>query len=176
MTHVHASAKRGADALPPSNPPAPLPSIDRITDRTEVPPMMTPQEYSAHLYGMRNGPHDDDTTTAVAALTAEATRYLAYATRPGSGGVTSPVTVYDLATELISATGRIPQIVTQLSSWLYAEDSAGRIASDGPATTAEDARAALTEARYAAERLYLALSEAVNMTAVLRPADGGEQR
>jgi len=166
--------QRGAGALPPSNPPAPLPPADRKEDRTEVPFMMTPGDYSAHLYGTRHGPHDDDTATAVAALTAEAARYLAYATRPGSGGVTSPVTVYDLAIELSSAIGRIPQIVTQLAAWLAAEDSAGRIASDSPAAAAE-ASGALAEARHAAERLYLALSEAANAAAALRPAHGGDR-
>jgi hypothetical protein len=176
MTRVPSTGKRGAGALPPSNPPAPLPSIDRKTDLKEVAPMMTPGEFSAHLYGTRHGPHDDDTATAVAALTAEAMRYLAYATRPRSGGVTSPVTVYDVATELASAAGRMPQILTQLADWLNIEDTAGRIAGGGAASTVEDARTALAEARYAAERLYLALSEVVNATASLRPADGGEDQ
>jgi hypothetical protein len=166
------SFDRGAGALPPSNPPAPLPSIDRKTE-PEVFPMMTPREYSAQLSSTRHGPHDDDTTTAVAAVTGEAIRWLAYATRPGADGVTSPATVYDLAIELNAAINRIPQVLSQLADWLGDEDTAGQVTSDSAANV-DDVRTALGDAMTDADRLARALANVTNLTAALRPAEVAE--
>lgn len=162
-----AGIDRGAGALPPSNPPAPLPSIDHKTDYTEVASMMTPREYAAQLSTTRHGPHDDDTTTAVAALAAEAIRWLAYATRPGSDGVSTPTTVYDLVNELDTAIYRIPQALSYLADWLNAEVS---IISDGPATV-DDVRTALGEAMRSAYHLSRLLANVANLSAALRPAE-----
>jgi hypothetical protein len=132
---------------------------------------MTPREYTAHLSSTRHGPYGDELTVAVAALAAEAIRWLAYATGPGSGGVTSPATVYDLAIEVNAAIGRVPQVLSQLAGWLGAEDAEGRVASDSPAT-ADDVRAALGEAMTGADHLSRALANAADLTAALRPAEG----
>jgi hypothetical protein len=132
--------------------------------------MMAPREYSAQLSSTRHGPHDDDTTTAVAAVTGEAIRWLAYATRPGAEGVTSPATVYDLTIELNAAVSRIPQVLSQRADWLGTEDAAGRVIGDGPANV-DDVRTALGEAMTSADRLHRALANAANLTAALRPAE-----
>lgn len=129
--------------------------------------MMTPREYTAHLSATRHGPHDDDTTTAVAALVAEAIRWLAYATRPGSGGVSTPTTVYDLVNELDTAIYRIPQVLSYLADGLNAEVS---IISDGPATV-DDVRTALGEAMRSAYHLTRLLANVANLSAALRPAE-----
>lgn len=132
--------------------------------------MMTPREYVAQLSAARYGPHDDETTTAVAAVAAEAIRWLAYATRPGSEGVTSPATAYDLTIELNAVISRIPQVLSQLADWLGAEYDAGRVISDSPANV-DDVRAALGDAMTGADRLSRALANAANLTADLRPAE-----
>jgi hypothetical protein len=132
--------------------------------------MMAPREYSAQLSATRHGPHDDDTTTAVAAVTGEVIRWLAYATRPGAEGVTSPATVYDLTIELNAAISRIPQVLSQVADWLGTEDAAGRVISDGPANV-DDVLTALGDAMSSADRLYRALANAANLTADLRPAE-----
>jgi hypothetical protein len=136
---------------------------------------MTPKEYAAHLSTGLDGPHDDGRTADVAALAAQALRYLAYATRPDTEGVTSPVTVYDVATELAAAISRLPQVVSQLGDWLAAEDAGGRIGT-GRIDAVDDARMALSEAGYAAERLNALLWEAANATSYLRPTQGGKAR
>jgi hypothetical protein len=135
--------------------------------------MMAPREYSAQLSATRHGPHDDDTTTAVAAVTGEAIRWLAYATRPGADGVTSPVTAYDVTIELNAAISRIPQVLSQLADWLGAESAVGRVVSDSPANV-DDVRVALGEAMTDTDRLCRALANATNLTAALRPAETAE--
>ena len=175
MSRVPETSKRGADALPPSNPPAPLASIDRETDLTEVPSIMTPREYTTHLSATRRGPHQDDTTTAVAALVAEAVRWLAYATRPGADGLSSPATLYDLVIKLNTTISRLPQVLSQTADWLAAEVSAGRVVSNEPVSI-DDARDALGDAITEADNLSRALANASNLAAALRSAEGGEDR
>ena len=52
---------------------------------------MTPQEIAARLPELTGGPHDDDTITALAQITAEAIRALNHATfSPGRGSPSPP--------------------------------------------------------------------------------------
>ena len=94
---------------------------------------MTPQEIAARLPELTGGPHDDDTITALAQITAEAVRALNHATFPRAA-LSEPGTVYRVLGELATAANRLPQLCSQLARWLDEENTAGRLAHDpGPA-------------------------------------------
>lgn len=129
--------------------------------------MTTPGQYAQELSQRVSGPHDDQATAQVAGLTAEAIRYLCYAT--AHGGMTEPATVYAVTGELSAAAHRMPQFLTRVSLWLTAEISAGRIAGSRPAwQLTDDARALYGEAAGHAAELAAALSSAHNLTSSLR--------
>ena len=90
---------------------------------------MTPQEIAARLPELTGGPHDDDTITALAQITAEAVRALNHATFPRAT-LSEPGTVYRVLGELATAANRLPQLATQLARWLDEENTAGRLAHD----------------------------------------------
>jgi hypothetical protein len=66
---------------------------------------------------------------------AEAIRALNYATLPAAGTLTGPADVYDVVGALGSLTGRLPQVLSQLQSFLAGEHAAARVRIvDGPHT------------------------------------------
>ena len=140
---------------------------------------MTPQEIAARLPELTGGPHDDDTITALAQITAEAVRALNHATFPRAA-LSEPATVYRVLGELATAANRLPQLCSQLARWLDEENTAGRLAHDHrhlPGAMAYVmARLDQNAPRYAA-LLGGALDDAQQATAGLyRPGGGGEDQ
>ncbi len=139
---------------------------------------MNPQEIAARLPELADGPHDDDTTIALAEITAEALRALNHATLP-TAGLTEPATVYGVLGQLAAAAHRLPQLCDQLAGWLAAENTAGRLAhtTGGLADAVEDTLGSLDRAARHATRLGEALDQAQQATAWLyRRGGGGEDR
>lgn len=138
---------------------------------------MTPREYAEQLTATAGGyPHDDETTTGISAVIAEAVRFLNYATR--QGGVTEPATIYSVTGELETAAHRLPQVLGQLGGWLLAEAEADRIADTAhrPAPRlAAETREVLAEASAHAGRLGVALATVHELTRGLYTPDGGER-
>lgn len=58
---------------------------------------------------------------------AEAIRALNHATLPGAGTLTAPSDVYDVVGALATLTGRLPQVLSQLQTFLAREHAAGRV-------------------------------------------------
>lgn len=66
---------------------------------------------------------------------AEAILALNYATLPAAGTLTGPADVYEVTGALASLTGRLPQALSQLQTFLAGEHTAGRVrVVDGPHT------------------------------------------
>jgi hypothetical protein len=77
------------------------------------------------------GPHSPDYTREIAWGLAECMRVLNYATGSGAdAGIAYPATAYDVLGALYTATGRLPQLLSQLSGWLEQAAEAGRLAED----------------------------------------------
>lgn len=126
---------------------------------------------TASLAGLVHGPYCDDDTAGVAALAAEAVRYLNHAVL--GDGVTDPVTVAAVTAELAAAARRLPPLLTVLGDWLQAQASAGRIGDDRRRPAAERAaliRDAASRAAGHADDLAEALSAAHNLAAALHAA------
>ena len=139
---------------------------------------MTPQEIAARLPELTGGPHDDDTITALAQITAEAVRALNHATFP-SAGPSEPATANRVLGELATAAHRLPQLCSQLARWLDTENTAGRLAHDSGSLPDALYRvlARLDEATRWAALLGGALNEAQQATAGLyRPGQDGEDQ
>jgi hypothetical protein len=129
--------------------------------------MITPRQLADELERGLDGPHADEHTAAAADLAAEAVRFLNYATghHAPEGGLTWPSTVYEVVGRLSQAALGMPQLFTQMSTWLATELADGRIGMDdrSDATPAvADARAHLNAAKHAALRLERELSAAQN--------------
>ena len=139
---------------------------------------MTPQEIAARLPELTGGPHDDDTITALAQITAEAIRALNHATFP-QAALSEPGTVYRVLGELATAANRLPQLCSQLARWLDAEHTAGRLAhtkGDVPGAL-RHVTARLEDATRYAGLLGGALDDAQQATAGLyQPGGSGEGR
>ena len=139
---------------------------------------MTPQEIAARLPELTGGPHDDDTITALAQITAEAVRALNHATFPRAA-LSEPGTVYQVLGELAIAANRLPQLLTQLARWLAEENAGGQLADDHDLPGAMAyvmARLDQNAPRYAA-LLGSALDDAQQATAGLyRPGGDGEDQ
>lgn len=90
--------------------------------------MLSPAQAGAALAALVHGPYADADTVGAAGLAAEAVRYLNHAVP--RGGVTVPATVSDVAGDLSTMAGRLPQLLSALGSWLTAEVAAGRVADD----------------------------------------------
>jgi hypothetical protein len=134
-------------------------------------PAATPQQLTAALAALVNGPYDDAETAATADLAAEAVRYLNYAA--AKGGITDAATIASLASSLATAVYRLPQLLNAISAWLIAEAAAGRIADDHhrPAEQLTDRiRATLLQAADNAGELAAALAAAHNLAATLHLA------
>jgi len=138
---------------------------------------MTPQEIAARLPELTGGPHDDDTITALAEITAEAVRALNHATFPRAA-LSEPATVYRLLGELATAAHRLPQLCSQLARWLDAENTAGRLADDHDLQSAlYRVLARLDETTRWAGLLGSALDDAQQATSGLyRPGQDGEDQ
>lgn len=115
-----------------------------------------------------DGPHDHESTRAVAAGIDEAFRLLNYATMPGRGGYPGlrfPSDVYSVLGELSAAFGKFPQALDQMRQFIAAEVSEGWARENphfgphgGDAEAAHVALAAsLTEASAYAQALAQAL-------------------
>ena len=139
---------------------------------------MTPQEIAARLPELTGGPHDDDTITALAQITAEAIRALNHATI-SHAALTEPATVYRVVGELATAAHRLPQLCFQLAGWLERENTAGRLAHDTGLMPApvHFVVAQLEDASRYAALLGGTLDDAQQATAGLsRPVGGGEDQ
>ena len=140
---------------------------------------MTPQEIAARLPELTGGPHDDDTITALAQITAEAIRALNHATFPRAA-LSEPGTVYRVLGELATAANRLPQLCSQLARWLDRGEHR-RAARPRPrhlpgAMALRHGPARPNAPRYAA-LLGGALDDAQQATAGLyRPGGGGEDQ
>jgi len=73
------------------------------------------------------GPHSPEYTVTVADALAECVRVLNHATR-SDDAIGYPGAVYQVLGALYTATGRLPQLLSQLSGWLERETEAGRLA------------------------------------------------
>ena len=139
---------------------------------------MTPEDIADRLPQLADGPHDDDTTIALARIAAEAIRVLNHATMPGRG-LADPATVCVVLGEFAAAAHRLPQLCTQLGGWLAAEHTAGRLAhtnSDLPGAL-HHLTARLENATRYAGLLGGALDDAQQTTAGLyQPGESGEDR
>jgi hypothetical protein len=94
-------------------------------------PIMTPAQLTGQLTAALNGPHADAHTAAAAQLTAEAARFLNYATGPHAAeGLTDPATVDRITGNLAEAAQRLPQLFGQLGDYLAHEYAAGHLADD----------------------------------------------
>lgn len=112
---------------------------------------------------------------------AGALRALNHLTHPGQGVITDPVQVADLVATLATTTGRLPQLLGQLGSWLHDQACHGRLRIDAcsPHTGVVGALDAavddLTRACTSAQATCLALEAAGQTLAHLAtalPADG----
>lgn len=139
---------------------------------------MTAEEIAAQLPQLADGPHDDDTITAMAQIAAEAIRVLNHATMP-SRGLSEPATVCAVLGQLAAVAHRLPQLCGQLSGWLRQQHAAGQLAhpAEGLPGAVHDALAGLDRAAQDATRLGEALDLAQQATTWLyRPDEGGEDR
>lgn len=77
------------------------------------------------------GPHSPEYTAEVANAMAECVRVLNYATGSSAdAGIAYPATVYQVLGAMYTSTGRLPQLLSQLSGWLERAAEAGRLAED----------------------------------------------
>lgn len=106
-----------------------------------------------------DGPHSPERTREVGQLLDDASRFLAYATSNGRG-LDYPADVYALVADLYSATGRFPQICSQLEDFLRAQEATGKLyeaRSRGVGAQVDAAAVHLSQARAAAANLTKAL-------------------
>jgi hypothetical protein len=112
--------------------------------------MMTPKRLAVELTRRLDGPHADEHTAAAADLTAEAIRYLNYATGSHSPeGLVYPATVYAIAADLSSAAYRMTQLFRQLGDWLARQETCGMLGTDDGSPSADVVAAAQANLRHA---------------------------
>jgi hypothetical protein len=132
---------------------------------------MTLTELVAKLEGRMDGPHADEDTAAAAWVTAEAVRYLNYASGSHSAaGLEFPSTVYAIAGGLSTAAHRMQQLFEQLARYLADQDAAGLLGTDdGTPTyrTVAAARKRLDTAVQLAAGLDHELAQLQNTLAIL---------
>ena len=125
------------------------------------------------------------TTTAtvgrLAEQAAEAVRTLNHLTRPGVGALAEPAEVCELVAALACTTGRLPQLLGQLSGWLVSQQRAGRLRVDtwspqpNPAAAVAAAAGCLTQAAHSTQRAGHALDAAHQHLAHLATTGNDEQ-
>jgi hypothetical protein len=74
-----------------------------------------------------DGPHSPERTAQVGQMFDDCSRYLCYATMHAKGGLKSPADAYTLLADLYAATGRFPQMCSQLEDFLRAQEATGRL-------------------------------------------------
>ncbi len=111
-----------------------------------------------------DGPHSPEQTAQAADVLAECVRFLNHATGRHAGqGLTWPADAYQVLGSLYTGTGRMPQLFTQLGTWLASQAAAGTMADDrGQDVTVLVAAAgeALAGAATAADALTTRLQQA----------------
>jgi len=124
------------------------------------------------LCGSREVP--EDAARDAANRVAEAVRLLNYLTLPADGcpGLHWPPDVYDIVAGLRTAAERSPQLLSQVSGWLWDQERQGRIASDSGDSSGVtlEARTALAEAETLAGLYGEALARVHNLLANVRVA------
>jgi hypothetical protein len=86
------------------------------------------------------GPFAEEPTVGqLGEQTAEAVRALNHLTRSGTGGLRDPAEVYEVVAALACTAGRLPQLLGQLSQWLFSEQRAGRLRVDDGAPSPDPA-------------------------------------
>ena len=139
---------------------------------------MTPQEIAARLPELTGGPHDDDTITALAQITAEAVRALNHATFPRPPSASPPPCTGCWGNWPPPRTGCPSSAPSWPAGWTE-ENTAGRLADDTgtcPAPWTTSWPGSTNAPRYAA-LLGGALDDAQQATAGLyRPGGGGEDQ
>lgn len=124
------------------------------------------------------GPHSPDYTREVAWAMAECVRVLNYAAGSGAEmAIVYPATVYEVLGALSTATARMPQLLSQLNTWLERAVETSSLADDrhrDPAAAVAASREAAARAKVALGSVTTALETAQQEIAFLRAADGQE--
>jgi hypothetical protein len=111
-----------------------------------------------------DGPHSPELTAQAADVLAECVRFLNHATGRHAGhGLTWPADAYRVLGSLYTGTGRMPQLFTQLGTWLTRQAAAGILADD-------QGRDVTVLAAAAGEALASAAAAADTLTARLQSA------
>jgi hypothetical protein len=107
-----------------------------------------------------DGPHSPEKTAEIGDLFDQCSRLIVYATMADKHGLKCPADAYRLVADLYAATGRFPQMCSQLEDFLRLQASGGRLyEARGRSVTAQVDQAAvhLSQARAAAQNLTRAL-------------------
>jgi hypothetical protein len=111
-----------------------------------------------------DGPHCPELTSQAADVLAECVRFLNHATGRHAGQALAwPADAYQVLGSLYTGTGRMPQLFTQLGTWLAGQAAAGTLADDrgqDVAVLVAAAGEALAGAATAAEALTARLEQA----------------
>ena len=124
-----------------------------------------------------DGPHEPGKTHQAAREVSDLTRYLAYATRPGSGGLEHATDVYELLAALSEAASRLPQSLRQCGEFLEAQARDGKLGDterQRPDLAAAITSSVLSHAAVLAEQLAGKLSRAQSEMAGLYSLEGGD--
>jgi hypothetical protein len=136
-----------------------------------------PEGYIAMVNFHMDGPHTPATTLEAADLFAEGIRYLNHATMPGAGGLENPADAYSLLGALYTATGRLPQLLAQLTAFLDSQAGTGRLGDDQCREVSDQVASAslyLGACHRCATELTAGLQAAQNAIAGLYVKDGGD--
>ncbi|HEY0936703.1 MAG TPA: hypothetical protein VGD91_23595 [Trebonia sp.] len=125
-----------------------------------------------------DGPHDHESTRAVASGIDDAVRLLNYATM-SRAGLTYPSDVYDVLGALAAAAAKLPQALDQMTAWITAQTDAGQVRENpgyghhggDAAAAAADLAAKTSEAAMLANALSGCLAEAQSATSGLEAAE-----
>lgn len=124
------------------------------------------------LCGSRDVP--EDAARDAANRLAETVRLLNYLTLPhdGAPGLNWPADVYDIVAGVRTAAERSPQLLSQMSGWLWDQERQGRVASDSGDSfeITLEARTALAEAETLAGLYGEALARVHNSLSSVRAA------
>jgi hypothetical protein len=123
------------------------------------------------------GPYSPERTSELASALAEIVRCLNHATHPGNdGGLEYPADAYDLLGHLYTATGGLPQLCAQLTTFLARQGASGTLADDHDCDVAgqiADASYRLGHASQFADDLTTLLQQAQNAISGLHVKEAG---
>jgi hypothetical protein len=74
-----------------------------------------------------DGPHSPERTAEVGSLLDDCSRFITYATMREKRGLDYPADAYRLLADLYSATGRLPQICSQMETFFSGQEATGRL-------------------------------------------------